>query len=112
MVAGRGMLLARLLCLEKYGPPPDPSMHACHSCFKRSCINPDHIGWGDAKENMTNGWYKPNRVTDLPRNIYPSNGAGYRIYVDVNGVTVRKWSRTLEEAIIIRNQLLGQRHGS
>ena len=40
-------LVARHMCRELYGEPPNPSYHAAHSCGNGhlGCVNPRHISW-------------------------------------------------------------------
>jgi hypothetical protein len=33
-------------------PTSDETLHACHHCDVPSCINPDHLFWGTATDNM------------------------------------------------------------
>jgi hypothetical protein len=101
-IGTRGANLARVLCFEKHGPPPDSSMHACHSCNNPQCINPDHIDWGDAVTNMRQGYIKSR---NLPRNINKSPG-GYVIRVLRNGKVLHGWATSVEEAIEIRDDII------
>ena len=42
----------RYVCDLAHGPAPDKA-HAAHSCGVRTCINPRHLRWASAHENMT-----------------------------------------------------------
>lgn len=41
------------ISLELAGRPrPQAGLYACHSCDVPSCVNPDHLYWGTAKQNQ------------------------------------------------------------
>ncbi len=42
----------RYVCEQTHGPAPLEKPHAAHSCGKSGCINPQHIRWASALENM------------------------------------------------------------
>ena len=42
----------RYSCLIHNGDPPDKSYFAIHSCGIRNCVNPRHLRWGTASDNM------------------------------------------------------------
>jgi len=42
----------RYSCMIHNGNPPDESYFAIHSCGIRSCVNPKHLRWGTASDNM------------------------------------------------------------
>ena len=44
---------ARVVCTMAHGEPPDPSMHAAHSCGNGhlGCVNKQHLRWATAAEN-------------------------------------------------------------
>lgn len=43
---------AHRLSLELHGRGDGEGLCACHRCNNPMCVNPDHIYWGTAKENM------------------------------------------------------------
>lgn len=42
---------ARFICLLVHGEPPDPSMHAAHSCHNGRCISAEHLRWLTPEDN-------------------------------------------------------------
>lgn len=50
---GKQARVSRLVCEHVYGPAPDPSHHAAHSCGKghEACVNPSHLSWKTPSEN-------------------------------------------------------------
>lgn len=42
----------RVMCEMAHGPAPDPAMQAAHSCGVRDCVNPNHLRWATAKDNL------------------------------------------------------------
>jgi hypothetical protein len=51
---GRTTTVARVVCEMFYGPAPDQTMEAAHSCGKGhlGCVAPWHISWKTPKENQ------------------------------------------------------------
>lgn len=51
---GEVMGAHRVMCILDHGEPPSPSHHAAHSCGKGkdACINPSHLRWATAQENI------------------------------------------------------------
>lgn len=50
---GKGTYRAhREMCRLANGEPPFPEAHAAHSCGVRECVNPSHLRWATARENM------------------------------------------------------------
>lgn len=48
---GKHHLVARLVCIEEYGPPPTPEHEAAHSCGKKLCVAKRHLRWATREEN-------------------------------------------------------------
>lgn len=48
------ILVHRLMCEYRNGPPPSPSHHAAHSCERGhdGCVNPNHLSWKTPSENQ------------------------------------------------------------
>jgi predicted XRE-type DNA-binding protein len=51
---GKGYYAHRFMCELVYGPAPSPAHHAAHTCGSGAsgCVNPRHIAWKTASENM------------------------------------------------------------
>lgn len=47
----RSMLVHRLACEQRNGPPPFAEAQACHSCGHEWCCNPSHTRWDDQAGN-------------------------------------------------------------
>lgn len=43
--------LATHVSLELHGRPRPVGMQACHHCDVPACVNPEHLYWGDDKQN-------------------------------------------------------------
>jgi hypothetical protein len=53
---GKRQPASRVAC-ELSGKPRPGALHACHTCDNKLCVNPAHIFWGTAKDNMQD-WTK------------------------------------------------------
>lgn len=49
----------------------DPSLHALHSCDNPPCINPDHLRWGNPKENHQDSVDRNRDSSPPPRQLLP-----------------------------------------
>jgi len=47
-----GTTCHRQVCIWFHGPPPFPRAHAAHSCGTSLCVNPRHIRWATAAQNI------------------------------------------------------------
>jgi hypothetical protein len=65
--------VTRLVTAHYYGPPPTPKHHAAHKpvvCHNRGCINPLHLRWATAKQNVNDQeldgtkYIQPRKLTD------------------------------------------------
>lgn len=50
---GKSYRANRVVCRLAHGKPESVQMHAAHSCGNSSCVNPSHIRWATAKENIS-----------------------------------------------------------
>lgn len=50
---GKTTSAPRIMCILAHGEPPDPSMHAAHSCGNGhiGCMHPKHLRWATPVEN-------------------------------------------------------------
>lgn len=48
---GQCQKVHRLVCEIAHGPPPPGKELALHSCDNPSCVNPNHLRWGDHQDN-------------------------------------------------------------
>ena len=68
---GKNTTVGRIVCEWEHGPPPDPSMLACHvewcKCQPR-CILGEHLYWGTHRQNMKDRrrWGKDNARDKFP----------------------------------------------
>lgn len=86
----RVVSLARVLCCEKHGPPPDPSMHAAHSCHTKNCINPNHLRWLSPTYNYYETPPKPVKIG--------KNRNGFVVQRIIRGERFRRYASTEEQA--------------
>lgn len=76
---GKNVRAHREAWIERNGPVPR-SMHVCHRCDVRSCINPDHLFLGTAADNnadmMAKGRHRapPKRQGPRPPRAGPARG--------------------------------------
>lgn len=50
---GRSYRAHRVSCRLAHGKPSSPEMHAAHLCGNKECVNPKHLRWSTAKENIS-----------------------------------------------------------
>lgn len=50
---GKTTSAPRIMCILAHGEPPDPAMHAAHSCGNGhiGCMHPKHLRWATVAEN-------------------------------------------------------------
>ncbi len=83
-VNGRSVKAHRYAWERVNGPIPDGAV-IDHTCFERSCVNPDHLRLATPQQNVQNrSGAMPGRIHDLPRGVY-RHGRGYRARVEHNG---------------------------
>ncbi|MBX5143268.1 hypothetical protein HJB79_31670 [Rhizobium lentis] len=51
-IDGRLVGTHRYICERVHGAPPTPDHDAAHSCGHEGCVNPHHLEWKTAAENM------------------------------------------------------------
>ena len=51
-INGKVRAVHRVVLFFSKGNPPNPNMHAAHSCGNTSCVNPNHLRWATHQENM------------------------------------------------------------
>lgn len=59
---GKYISTHRYSCELHYGPPPFQGAHTLHSCDNPSCVNPAHLRWGTASENILEAFAKNRKV--------------------------------------------------
>ena len=83
-VDGRMVLAHRYAWEREHGPIPD-GMFIDHTCWERSCVNPDHLRLATISQNSANrSGAQGGRMHDLPRGVYRS-GRRYAARVRHNG---------------------------
>lgn len=84
-VNGRKVMAHRWAWEREHGPIPD-GMFIDHTCWQRSCVNPEHLRLATISQNNANrSGARKGRVHDLPRGVY-RNGRGYCAQITVGGV--------------------------
>lgn len=55
LLSWRGLTLRahRVACRLAHGKPQNINLHAAHSCGNKRCVNPKHIRWATALENIS-----------------------------------------------------------
>lgn len=50
---GKICIVSRLVCEDRYGPPPSPEYHASHSCGRghEGCVSRKHLSWKRPEAN-------------------------------------------------------------
>ena len=79
-VSGRRALAHRYSWERANGPIPE-GMWIDHTCYRRDCVNPDHLRLATAQQNSQN-LQGPQRGRDLPRGVYLDRRTG-RYYAQV-----------------------------
>lgn len=51
-INGKSQPIHRVICQLAHGDPPSPDHQAAHNCGVRLCINPRHLRWSTAKDNI------------------------------------------------------------
>lgn len=50
--------LSQLICRVFNGPRPQDSAVVMHSCDNKACIKPEHLSWGQQKQNLKDAFSK------------------------------------------------------
>jgi len=66
---GKYVSTHRYSCGLHHGPPPTPTHVAMHSCDNRSCVNPHHLRWGTASENIKEAFTKNRKQPTILRGL-------------------------------------------
>jgi hypothetical protein len=86
----------RLICERAHGAPPTKKHHAAHSCGNKPCVNPQHLRWTTAKENIADKIVH-DRVSKGQRNgsakLTPTQVHSIRMLNGMLGVGHRKLAR-------------------
>lgn len=84
---GKDQLTHRLALELTKGPPPHPSMQACHGpCHNRACCNPKHLSWKSNQENQMDKW-RDGTMQALNTKLSPEQVSEIRERYAAGGVT-------------------------
>jgi len=83
---GKNVRLHRKMLEIKLGRPLGESMHACHSCDRPSCINPDHLfeatNLANQRDMVAKGRHTKQKLTHCLRYGHPLSGDNLQIRND------------------------------
>ena len=71
---GKSIFVYRVALELAVGPPPEGKPMACHKCGHRWCVNPDHLYWGDSRDNQHDFYETPEHVRENNICEYPGCG--------------------------------------
>jgi len=78
------LLVTRIMCEYRNGPPPTPEHHAAHSCDRGhdKCVNPNHLSWKTPTENQLDR-FRDGPIPFARAKLTPSDAAIIR---DLKGI--------------------------
>lgn len=97
---GKSLSAHRVSCELHHGAPPFEGAHVMHACDNRACVNPAHLRWATASENIKDAYTKGRKTSPLKRGsmhhmaVLSQDRA--KFIRDNPGITVAKLARLFE----------------
>lgn len=97
---GKSLSAHRVSCEIHHGPAPFEGAHVMHLCDNRACVNPAHLRWATASENIQDAYTKGRKTSPLKRgamhHMAVLNADRVKFIRDNPGISAPKLARLFE----------------